>query len=81
MTGCDSPTEGSCPNEGSTIVHEKEREVSMWLKKLNRRLAEDKTMATKVVQKEYYMYIGKDTWDRALYKRHRDLPEDQSAVF
>ena len=53
----------------------------MWLKKLNRRLAEDKTMATKVVRKEYYMYIGKDTWDRALYKRHRDLPEDQSAVF
>ena len=62
-----------------------EREVeSAWLKTINRRLAEDKTAATKVVRKEHYINIIKDTWDRALYKRYRDLPEDwihRSVVF
>ena len=69
-------------------IHEKERterEVeSTWLKTINRRLAEDKIMATKVVRKEYFINMVKDTWDRALYKRYRDLPEDwihRSVVF
>ena len=47
-----------------------------WLQVINRRLSEDKTTATKVLRREQYTNMVKDTWDRALYKRHRDLPED-----
>jgi hypothetical protein len=54
-----------------------DREVeAAWLKVINRRLSEDKTTATKVLRKEHHINIVKNTWDRALYKRHRDLPED-----
>jgi hypothetical protein len=54
-----------------------DREVeATWLKVINRRLSEDKTIATKVLQKEIYIKLVKNTWDRALYKRHRNLPED-----
>ena len=54
-----------------------EREVEIaWSKAINRRLSEDKTTATKVVRKDHYITIVRNTWDRALYKRHRDLPED-----
>ena len=62
-----------------------QREVeSAWLKTINRRLSEDKTTATKVIRKEPHTNSVRNTWDRALYKRHRDLPEDwinRSVVF
>ena len=62
-----------------------EREVeSVWLKTINRRLAEDRNVATKISRKESYINMVRETWDRALYKRHRDLPEDwiyRSVVF
>jgi hypothetical protein len=32
--------------------------------------------ATKMLWKEHYIDTAKKTWDRALYKRHRNLPED-----
>ena len=54
---------------------DKEIEVT-WLKVINRRLSEDKTMATKILRREQYTNIVRNTWDRALYMRHRDLPDD-----
>ena len=54
-----------------------DREVeAAWLKVINRRLSEDKTTATKVLRREQYTNLVKNTWDRALYKRHCNLPED-----
>lgn len=54
-----------------------DREVeAAWLKVINRRLSEDKTAATKVLRKEQYINVVKNTWDRALYMRHCNLPED-----
>ena len=47
-----------------------------WRKAINRRLSEDKTTATKILRREQYTNIVTNTWDRALYKRHRNLPED-----
>lgn len=47
-----------------------------WLKTINRRLSEDKTIATKILRKEQDINRVRDTWDRALYKRHGDLPDD-----
>ena len=53
------------------------REVeAAWLKVINRKLSEDKTTATKVLRREQYTNVVKNTWDRALYKRHSNLPED-----
>ena len=61
-------------------IHGKEhtdKEVeTVWLKVINRRLSEDKTMATKVLRREKHTNLVRNTWDRALYKRHRNLPED-----
>ena len=61
-------------------IHGKERtdrEIEViWLKVINNRLSEDKTTATKVLRKEQHTTMVRNTWDRALYKRHRDLPED-----
>jgi hypothetical protein len=54
-----------------------EREVeASWLRTINRRLSEDKMTATKVLRKKYYINIVKNTWARALRKRHSDLPDD-----
>ena len=54
-----------------------DREVeAAWLKVINRKLSEDKTTATKVLRREQYTNVVKNTWDRALYKRHSNLPED-----
>ena len=54
-----------------------DREVeAAWLNVINRRLSEDKTTATKVLRREQHTNLVKNTWDRALYKRHRNLPED-----
>jgi hypothetical protein len=69
-----------------------DREVEeAWLV-VNRRLSGDKTTVTKVLEKEPYKHrqihmgpgpMGQSP-SRALYKRHRDLPEDwiyQNVVF
>ena len=54
-----------------------EREIkAMWHKVINRRLSEDKATATNVLQRKQYISLVKSTWNRALLKRHRDLPED-----
>jgi hypothetical protein len=50
--------------------------ASSWRKVINRRLAEDKTLATKVLRKTPYINIVKSTWGKALQKRHRDLPDN-----
>ena len=43
------------------------REVeAAWLKVINRKLSEDKTTATKVLRREQYTNVVKNTWDRAL---------------
>jgi len=47
-----------------------------WFILINRRSSKDKTTATKVLRKKYYIDLATNTWDRALNKRHRDLPED-----
>ncbi len=47
-----------------------------WLILINRRSSKDKMTATKVLRKNYYIDLVTNTWDRALNKRHRDLPED-----
>ena len=47
-----------------------------WLRVINRRLSEDKTTATKVLRREQHTNLVKNTWDRALYKRHSNLPDD-----
>ena len=53
------------------------REIeASWRKAINRRLSEDKTTATKILRREQFTNLVRNTWDRALYKRHRDLPED-----
>ena len=54
-----------------------DREIeATWLKTINRRLSEDKTIAIKVLRREQNTKTVIDTWDRALYKRHRNLPDD-----
>ncbi|KAH9161884.1 hypothetical protein EDB89DRAFT_1812507, partial [Lactarius sanguifluus] len=54
-----------------------EREIEQtWLRAINRRLSEDRMTATKLLKKPYYINIVKNTWNQALSKRHRDLPED-----
>ncbi|KAH8992432.1 ribonuclease H-like protein [Lactarius akahatsu] len=45
-----------------------------WLTSINRRLSEDKTTATRIIRKKYYINKVKDTWGPALRKRHRNLP-------
>ena len=47
-----------------------------WRKAINRRLSEDKVLATKVLRKSLYINIVRNTWGKALLKRHRDLPDD-----
>ena len=47
-----------------------------WLKVINRRLSEDKMTATKVLRRKQYTSLVKNTWTRALQKRHSDLPDD-----
>jgi hypothetical protein len=67
--------------EKEHMTHEVE---AAWLKMINWRLSEDKTTAMKVIQKEKYTKCVLETWDRALYKRHSNLPEDwinRSVVF
>ena len=62
-----------------------DREVNArWRQAINKRLTEDKITATTVLKNERYITIATSTWDRALHKRHRDLPEDwmnRSVVF
>ena len=54
-----------------------EREVTAaWRKVINRRLSEDKTTAVKVLRRKSYVNLVNSTWDRALRKRHRNLPDD-----
>ncbi|KAH8984310.1 hypothetical protein EDB92DRAFT_1803196, partial [Lactarius akahatsu] len=57
-------------------IHTEKEVVSKWLQAINRRLSEDKTTATKVLRKKYYINIVDNTWSRALYKRHCDLPRN-----
>ncbi|KAH9035247.1 hypothetical protein EDB85DRAFT_1863329, partial [Lactarius pseudohatsudake] len=45
-----------------------------WRTSINRRLAEDKATATKIIRNNHYTNIVKNTWGTALRKRHRDLP-------
>ena len=47
-----------------------------WRKAINRRLSKDKVLATKVLRKSLYINIVRNTWGKALLKRHRDLPDD-----
>ena len=47
-----------------------------WRKAINRRLSEDKVLATKVLQKSLYINIVRNMWGKALLKRHRNLPDD-----
>ena len=47
-----------------------------WLKTINRRLSEDKTTATKVLRRKPYTSLVKNTWTKALQKRHSNLPDD-----
>ena len=62
-----------------------DREVNArWRQAINKRLTEDKITATTVLKNERYITIATSTWDRALHKRHRDLPKDwmnRSVVF
>ena len=51
---------------------------------INRRLTEDITTATKVLRRKPYISLVKNTWNKALQKRYRNLPDDwinQSVVF
>ena len=57
--------------------HHTEREVAAtWRKIINRRLSEDKTTAIKVLRRKSYISLVKSTWNEALRKRHRNLPDD-----
>ena len=56
--------------------HTNKQIEATWLRIINKRLSEDKTTATKVLRKEHYITKVRDTWERALYKRYGDLPED-----
>ena len=47
-----------------------------WRKAINRRLSEDKVLATKVLRKSLYINIVRNTWGKALLKRHHNLPDD-----
>ena len=54
-----------------------ERETNAaWRKIINWRLSEDKTTATKVLRRKSYINLVTNTWDLALRKRHRDLPDN-----
>ena len=56
--------------------HAKWEITATWHRAINRRLSNDTTTATKVLRRKQYTNIVKDTWTRALQKRHRDLPDD-----
>jgi hypothetical protein len=47
-----------------------------WRRTINRRLSEDKILATKVLRKTPYINTVTNTWGMALLKRHHDLPDD-----
>ena len=54
-----------------------DREISAaWHKVINRRLSEDRITAIKVLRRKQYTNLVKNTWTRALQKRHRNLPDD-----
>ena len=54
-----------------------ENEVgAAWRRVINRRLAEDAIMATKVIRWNEYTKLITRTWEAALWKKHGELPEN-----
>ena len=49
---------------------------STWRRTVNKRLAEDVTLATKIVRREEFTKLINNTWYDALRKKHGDLPDD-----
>ena len=56
--------------------HSQNEVEAAWRSVINRRLTEDKVLATKVLRKSPYINTVKNTWGTALLKRHRDLPDN-----
>lgn len=56
--------------------HSQSEVEAAWRSVINRRLSEDKILATKVLRKSPYINTVKNTWGTALLKRHRDLPDN-----
>ena len=56
--------------------HSQSEVEAAWHSVINRRLSEDKILATKVLRKSPYINTVKNTWGTALLKRHRDLPDN-----
>jgi uncharacterized membrane-anchored protein YjiN (DUF445 family) len=53
------------------------REVKKrWTKKVNKRLTEDKIMATKISHTNDTLSLVKSTWGKALEKQHQNLDPD-----
>ena len=49
---------------------------STWRRTVNKRLAKDVTLATKIVRREEFTKLISNTWYDALRKKHGDLPDD-----
>jgi hypothetical protein len=52
-----------------------EREiVAKWNLKINKRLIEDKIIATRIKRNRHTFQKARDTWEKALEKQYGDLP-------
>jgi hypothetical protein len=68
MTRCERTIGGREPPD---------REIkAAWQNTINRRLSEDKTTATKILQCENYTKLIKNTWEKALTLHHGSLPDN-----
>ena len=62
----------------------KRETIASWHKAINRRLSKDVMTAIKVLRRQPHINLVKNTWTKALQKRHHNLPEDwinQKVVF
>ena len=61
------------------VINERQHTIgeveSAWRRAVNRRLSEDAIVATKVARREEYTKLVISTWQKALRKRHGELPE------